>query len=147
MAFLLRQRTNGKTRFKINIYFMHSKTQEQKKWRLKVLFLRNIVGCVSPQLWLTRLKFPLPAHTCHQRDQKVSIDVSREIYITTSIIIWYYSLSKNYSYFLNVVMNEMLIYVYLLFPLGHDFFFWWEYSSNVIKINFNGVFNNNSHKQ
>ena len=32
------------THFRRNFYFMHSKTQEQKKWRQQVLFLRTNYG-------------------------------------------------------------------------------------------------------
>ena len=47
---LFREITHEKTQFTINVYFMNSKTKEQKKWRPKVLFLRKILGCISPQL-------------------------------------------------------------------------------------------------
>ena len=58
---------------------------ESEKWRPKVLFMKKIVGVISPQLLLTQLKFPQNSRTCHQRDSKGSFDFSHVACTTTSI--------------------------------------------------------------
>ena len=62
-----------------------------------MLFLRKIVGDISPYLLLTQLTFPRHASTFHQQDKKVLLDVSRAIFILTSIIIRYYYLKSRYQ--------------------------------------------------